>query len=85
MVRTIHFSLCEAVYRENHSRISACSFVCSYDFCDQGRTTDEPTQILKRGDKSSPNLTQLPNEATRLRNRQEFQWSQLTELAVTDF
>ena len=34
---------------------------------------------------SSQNLTRLRNEATALRNRQEFQRSQLTELANTDF
>jgi S1/P1 Nuclease len=34
---------------------------------------------------SSANLTQLRNEATALRTRQEFQRSQLTELANTDF
>ena len=34
---------------------------------------------------SSQNLTRLRNEATSLRNRQEFQRSQLTELASTDF
>src|SRR5215510_6341036 len=34
---------------------------------------------------SSQNLTRLRNEATALRNRQEFQRSQLTELAITDF
>ena len=34
---------------------------------------------------SSSNLTRLRNEATALRNRQEFQRSQLTELASTDF
>jgi S1/P1 Nuclease len=34
---------------------------------------------------SSSNLTRLRNEATALRNRQEFQRSQLTELATTDF
>ena len=33
---------------------------------------------------SSSNLTRLRNEATALRNRQEFQGSQLTELASTD-
>jgi hypothetical protein len=33
---------------------------------------------------SSQNLTRLPNEATALRNRQEFQRSQLTELASTN-
>jgi hypothetical protein len=32
---------------------------------------------------SSSNLTRLRNEATALRNRQEFQRSQLTELAST--
>ena len=34
---------------------------------------------------SSQNLTRLRNEATGLRNRQEFQRSQLTELVNTDF
>jgi hypothetical protein len=34
---------------------------------------------------SSSNLTRLRNEATALRNRQEFQRGQLTELANTDF
>jgi hypothetical protein len=34
---------------------------------------------------SSQNLTRLRNEATALRNRQEFQRSQLTELANTGF
>jgi S1/P1 Nuclease len=34
---------------------------------------------------SSSNLTRLRNEASALRNRQEFQRSQLTELASTDF
>src|SRR5262245_10493941 len=34
---------------------------------------------------SSQNLKRLRNEATALRNRQEFQRSQLTELANTDF
>jgi hypothetical protein len=34
---------------------------------------------------SSQNLTRLRNEATALRNRQEFQRSQLTELGATDF
>ena len=34
---------------------------------------------------SSSNLTRLRNEATALRNRQEFQRSRLTELANTDF
>jgi hypothetical protein len=34
---------------------------------------------------SSSNLTWLRNEATALRNRQEFKRSQLTELATTDF
>jgi hypothetical protein len=34
---------------------------------------------------SSQNLTQLRNEGTALRNRQEFQRGQLTELARTDF
>jgi hypothetical protein len=34
---------------------------------------------------SSQNLTRLRNEATELRNRQEFQRNQLTELASTNF
>jgi hypothetical protein len=34
---------------------------------------------------SSENLTRLRNEATALRNRQEFQRSQLIELSSTDF
>jgi len=34
---------------------------------------------------SSSNLTRLRNDATALRNREEFQRSQLTELANTDF
>ena len=34
---------------------------------------------------SSSNLTRLQNEATALRNRQEFQRSRLTELTSTDF
>jgi hypothetical protein len=34
---------------------------------------------------SSSNLTRLRNEATALRNRQEFQRSQLNELVSTDF
>jgi hypothetical protein len=34
---------------------------------------------------SSSNVTRLRNEATALRNHQEFQRSQLTELASTDF
>jgi S1/P1 Nuclease len=34
---------------------------------------------------SSSNLTRLRNEATALRNRQEFQRGQLTELVKTDF
>ena len=34
---------------------------------------------------SSQNLTRLRNEATSLLNRQEFQRSQVTELASTDF
>jgi len=34
---------------------------------------------------SSSNLTRLQNEETALRNRQEFQRSQLTELVNTDF
>ena len=34
---------------------------------------------------SGSNLTRLRNESTALRNRQEFQRSQLTELASTEF
>jgi S1/P1 Nuclease len=52
---------------------------------DPSGTTDGLTQVLGRGDYSSQNLTRLRNEATKLRNRQEFQRSQLAELANTDF
>ena len=48
------------------------------------RTTDGPAQVMGwRG--TSQNLTRLPNEATALRNREEFQRGQLTELANADF
>src|SRR5262249_44406038 len=47
--------------------------------------TDGPAPILGWRDSSSSNLTRLRNDATALRTRQEFQRSQLTELASTDF
>ena len=48
--------------------------------------TDGPAQVLGRCViTSSTNQTRLRNEATALRNRQEFQRSQLTELANMDF
>ena len=52
---------------------------------DSGGATNESTPILGRVITSSQNLTRLRNEATALQNRQEFQRSQLTELANTDF
>jgi hypothetical protein len=83
-VKTIHFSLCEAVCRENHSRISECVFAYGYDF-----VTRQPHRWTCTGFgtgviTSSSNLTPLRNEATALRNR-EFQRSQLTELENTGF
>jgi hypothetical protein len=52
---------------------------------DAGRATDEPAQVLGRSITSSSNVTRLRNEATALRNRQEFQRSQLTEFVNTGF
>jgi S1/P1 Nuclease len=84
-VKTIHFSLCEAVCRENHLRISECVFAYGYDF-----VTRQPHRWTCTGFgtgviTSSSNLTRLRNEATTLRNRQEFQRNQLTELGNTPF
>jgi hypothetical protein len=51
-----------------------------------GRAADGLAQVLGGGlITSSSNLTRLRNEATDLRNRQEFQPRQLTELTNTDF
>jgi hypothetical protein len=52
---------------------------------DAGGATDGPAQVLDGVITSSSNLTRLRNDATALRNRQEFQRSQLTELTNTDF
>jgi hypothetical protein len=46
---------------------------------------DGPAQVLGPGDYFNSNLTRLRNEPTALRNRQEFQWSQLTKLANSGF
>ena len=48
----------------------------SWQPCHVGRSSHDAGQIV---------CTPLRNEATALRNRQEFQRSQLTELASTDF
>ena len=44
-----------------------------------------PAQVLGRGDFLQLESDPATKEATALRNRQEFQRSQLTELASTDF
>jgi S1/P1 nuclease len=58
------------------------------EICIQVTQAGQPMDLHRFWDgviTSSQNLTRLRNEATRLRNRQEFQRSQLTELASTDF
>ena len=58
------------------------------EICVQVTQTGQPMDLHRFWDgviTSSSNLTRLRNEATALRNRQEFQRSQLTELANTDF
>jgi hypothetical protein len=57
------------------------------DLCpgDARRATHEPAQVLGQGDYSSSNLTILRTEAVALQNWQQFQRSQLTELARDDF
>jgi len=51
----------------------------------RGSATDGPAQVLGRGDYLKLECDTTTNDATALRNRQEFQRSQLTELANTDF
>ena len=58
------------------------------EICVRVTQTRQPMDLHRFWDgviTSSSNLTRLRNEATALRNRQEFQRSQLTELANTDF
>jgi S1/P1 Nuclease len=58
------------------------------EICVRVTGTGQPMDLHRFWDgviTSSSNLTRLRNEATALRNRQEFQRSQLTELANTDF
>jgi hypothetical protein len=58
------------------------------EICVRVTETAQPMDLHRFWDgviTSSSNLTRLRNEATALRNRQEFQRSQLTELANTDF
>jgi S1/P1 Nuclease len=58
------------------------------EICIRVTQTGQPMDLHRFWDgviTSSPNLTRLRNEATTLRNRQEFQRSQLTELASSDF
>jgi hypothetical protein len=58
------------------------------EICVRVTQAGQPMNLRKFWDEvitSSQNLTQLHNEATTLRNRQEFQRSQLTELAITSF
>jgi S1/P1 Nuclease len=58
------------------------------EICIRVTQTGQPMDLHRFWDgviTSSQNLTRLRNKATVLRNRQEFQRSQLTELASTDF
>jgi hypothetical protein len=58
------------------------------EICVQVTQAGQPMDLHRFWDgviTSSSNLTRLRNEATALRNRQEFHRSQLTELANTDF
>ena len=58
------------------------------EICVQVTQAGQPIDLHRFWDgviTSSSNLTRLRNEATSLRNRQEFQRSQLTELANSDF
>lgn len=58
------------------------------EICVQVTQSGQPLDLHRFWDgviASSSNVTRLRNEATALRNRQEFQRSQLTELANTDF
>jgi hypothetical protein len=57
------------------------------EICVRVTQAGQPTDLHRFWDgviTSSSNLTRLRNEATALRNRQEFQRSQLTELASTE-
>src|SRR5262250_519305 len=51
----------------------------------RGSATDGPAQVLGRGDYLKLECDTTTNDATALRNRQEFQRTQLTELANADF
>jgi hypothetical protein len=58
------------------------------EFCVRVNSESQPTHLHRLWDSiitTSSNLTRLRNEATALRNRQEFQRSQLIELANTDY
>ena len=58
------------------------------EICVQVTQAGQPIDLHRFWDgviTSSSNLTRLRNEATSLRNRQEFQRSHLTELTNTDF
>src|SRR5215470_869666 len=58
------------------------------EICVQVTKAGQPMDLHRFWDgviTSSSDLTRLRNNATTLRNRQEFQRSQLTELASTDF
>jgi hypothetical protein len=58
------------------------------EICVRVTQTGQPMNLYRFWDgviTSSQNLTRLRNEATALRNRQEFQRSHLTELASIDF
>jgi hypothetical protein len=58
------------------------------EICVQVNQSGQPMDLHRFWDgviTSSSNVTRLRNEATALRNRQEFQRSQLTELASTGF
>src|SRR5215510_13207093 len=58
------------------------------EICVRATQTAQPMDLHRFWDAvitSSSNVTRLRNDATALRNRQEFQRSQLTELANTNF
>jgi S1/P1 Nuclease len=58
------------------------------EICVRVTQTGQPMDLHRFWDgviTSSSNVTRLRNDSTTLRNRQEFQRSQLTELANTDF
>src|SRR5262245_27581434 len=87
------FHLVGDVYQPLHT---AQLFTVDYPKGDRGRNeicvrvnqAGQPMDLHRCWDgviTSSQNLTRLRNDATALRNRQEFQRSQLTELASIDF